>query len=99
MVIHQHCLKQLCFICLDCENKKDGRRPRVFTVQDIYNMESATFPWLEFADNAVIPKKLIGKGIPFAEQCISCLKVVGTLRNPKGITYHHRHFSPSSRMI
>lgn len=57
MVIHQHCLKQLCFICLDCENKKDGRRPRVFTVQDIYNMESATFPWLEFADNTVIPKK------------------------------------------
>ena len=30
-------------------------------------MESATFPWLEFADNAVIPKKLIGKGIPFAD--------------------------------
>lgn len=36
-------------------------------VQDIYNMESATFSWLEFADDAVIPKKLIGKGIPFTD--------------------------------
>jgi len=66
-VIHQHCLKQLSFIWLYCENNKDGRRPRVFTVQDIYNMESATFSWLEFADDAVITKKLIGKGIPFAD--------------------------------
>ena len=67
-VIYQHCLKQLCLICLDCENnKRDGRRPRVLTVQDIYNMQSATFSWLEFADDAVIPKKLTGKGIPFTD--------------------------------
>lgn len=39
----------------------------MFTVQDIYNMESATFSWLEFADDAVIPKNLIGKGISFAD--------------------------------
>ena len=64
-VIHQHRLKQLCFICLDCENNTDGRGPRVFT-QSVH-MESATFSWLEFADDAVIPKTLIGKDIPLAD--------------------------------
>lgn len=66
-VVYQHFLKQLCIICLDCENNKDGRRPREFTVQDIYQMESATFSWLKFAEDAVMPWKLIGKGIPYTD--------------------------------
>lgn len=39
----------------------------MLTVKDIYNMESATFSWLEFADDAEVPKKLIGEGIPFTD--------------------------------